>query len=299
MFEATSPYEVRKCSKCNGDAAYICITCSCKMCVECEQFHVNDIRSIDHNVVIISEKEYEGKEDIYSKYIEENTTIKRQQYGGIIHTISSDAILSRRFILKEIKNDIKTCHSQTNNVQSEMQNVAQNMKDSLNNWIMKIDSPHICLNKKKELERYFSVIQRHEQRYEHSYIRPVRFLSFIKKTGIHAVYFRITYNKGLFVTDSIKRKDVKKLLSVKLEKKRVRSIRNECLLNLMEKPELQHSFYVNSIFQCQHISFVTSDRLWVNDSEMLILTNSKGDTLFNVEDFWFTQIYRGCAHSKQ
>lgn len=124
------------------------------MCVKCEQYHVNDIRSTGHNVVIISEKEYEGKEDIHSKYIDENATIKRQQYREIIHTIRSDTILRRRFILKEIKNDINTCHTQTYDVQSEMQNVAQNMKDMLDNWIRKIDSPHRCLNKKKELEFY-------------------------------------------------------------------------------------------------------------------------------------------------
>lgn len=154
MFKTTSPYNVCKCSKCSGDAEYICLTCSCKMCVKCEQYHVNDIRSTGHNVVIISEKEYEGKEDIHSKYIDENATIKRQQYREIIHTIRSDTILRRRFILKEIKNDINTCHTQTYDVQSEMQNVAQNMKDMLDNWIRKIDSPHRCLNKKKELEFY-------------------------------------------------------------------------------------------------------------------------------------------------
>lgn len=216
MFETTSPYKVCKCSKCSGDAEYICLTCSCKMCVKCEQYHVNDIRSTGHNVVIISEKEYEGKEDIHSKYIDENATIKRQQYREIIHTIRSDTILRRRFILKEIKNDINTCHTQTYDVQSEMQNVAQNMKDMLDNWIRKIDSPHRCLNKKKELERYFSVLQRFEQNDEHSFIRPVRFLSFLsffKKKGIQAVNFHITYHKRLHMTDSIKRKDLKKLLS--------------------------------------------------------------------------------------
>lgn len=259
------------------------------MCVKCEQYHVNDIRSTGHNVVIISEKEYEGKEDIHSKYIDENATIKRQQYREIIHTIRSDTILRRRFILKEIKNDINTCHTQTYDVQSEMQNVAQNMKDMLDNWIRKIDSPHRCLNKKKELERYFSVLQRFEQNDEHSFIRPVRFLSFLsffKKKGIQAVNFHITYHKRLHMTDSIKRKDLKKLLSGKINKKRVRSIGNECLFDLMQTPELQNSFFVGDPgFQCHHISVLTSDRFWVNNDTMLFLTSSEGDILFDVEDF--------------
>lgn len=286
MFKTTSPYEVCKCSKCSGDAEYICLTCSCKMCVKCEQYHVNDIRSIGHNVVIISEKEYEGKKDIHSKHKDKNGTIKRQQYPEIIHTIRSDTILSRRFILKEIKKDINTCHTQTYDVQSEMQNVAQNMKDMLDNWIPKIDSPHRCLNKKKELERYFSVLQRFEQNYEHSYIRPIRFLSFTKKTDIQAVNFHIAYHKRLHVTDSINRKGLKKLLSGKFDKKPVRSIGNECLLNLMLTPELQNSLnVVGPLFKCHHMSVLTSDRFWVNNDRDLFLTNSKGDILFDVKDF--------------
>lgn len=270
------------------------------MCVKCEQYHVNDIRSIGHNVVIISEKEYEGKEDIHSKYIDENATIKRQQYREIIHTIRSDTILSRRFFLKEIKNDINTCHTQTYDVQSEMQNVAQNIKDMLDNWIRKIDSQHRCLNKKKKLERYFSVLQRFEQNDEHSYMRPVRFLSFIKKTGIQAVNFHITYHKRLHMTDSINRKDLKKLLSGKFDKKRVRSIGNECLLDLMQTPELQNSFsVVGPKFKCHHISVVTSDRFWVNDYTRLFLINSKGDILFQVKDFCGSHrfVFTGGVHT--
>lgn len=282
MFKTTSPYEVCKCSKCSGDAEYICLTCSCKMCVKCEQYHVIDIRSIVHNVVLISEKEYEGKEDLHSKYVDENATIKRQQYQEIIHTIRSDTILSRRFILKEIKKDINTCHTQTYDIQSEMQNVAQNMKDMLDNWIRKIDSPNRCLNKKKELERYFSVLQRFEQNDEHSYIRPVQFLSFIKKTDMQDVKFHKPYHKRLYMTDSINRNNLKKLLSGKLDKIGVRSIGNERLLNLMQTPELQHSIYL--MCNCYHISIVTSDRFWVSDDSMLFLANSKGNPLFHVMD---------------
>lgn len=54
----------------------------------------------------------------------------------------------------------------------------------------------------------------------------------------------------------------------------------------MPEPELHSSFTVSDVFNCSHISRVTSDQIWVNDIENdLILTNSKGEELNHLQDF--------------
>ncbi|XP_052683129.1 uncharacterized protein LOC128163539 [Crassostrea angulata] len=60
---------------------------------------------------------------------------------------------------------------------------------------------------------------------------------------------------------------------------------NKCLLKLMSPPELLHSLTVTGVDRCFHISFVTSDRVWVNDHrDNLILTDTSGVPLHRVED---------------
>ncbi|XP_052693220.1 uncharacterized protein LOC128171493 [Crassostrea angulata] len=62
---------------------------------------------------------------------------------------------------------------------------------------------------------------------------------------------------------------------------------NQCLLKLMSPPELLHSLTVTGADRCYHISCVTSDRFWVSDNrDNLILTNTRGDTLHNLNDLY-------------
>ncbi|XP_034319617.2 uncharacterized protein [Magallana gigas] len=51
---------------------------------------------------------------------------------------------------------------------------------------------------------------------------------------------------------------------------------NQCLLKLMSPPELLHSLTVTGVDRCDHISCVTSDRVWVSDRYNLILTDTPG-----------------------
>ncbi|XP_065929399.1 uncharacterized protein [Magallana gigas] len=60
---------------------------------------------------------------------------------------------------------------------------------------------------------------------------------------------------------------------------------NQCLLKLMSGPEFHKSFTVTDVDRCYHISCVTSDRVWVSDTENnLILTDTRGDPLHHVKD---------------
>lgn len=55
--------------------------------------------------------------------------------------------------------------------------------------------------------------------------------------------------------------------------------RHGCLLKLMSPAKLLHSITLTDIHGCVHISHVTSDQVWVNDLDNLILKNKTGDTL--------------------
>uniref|UniRef100_K1P850 Tripartite motif-containing protein 2 n=1 Tax=Magallana gigas TaxID=29159 RepID=K1P850_MAGGI len=59
---------------------------------------------------------------------------------------------------------------------------------------------------------------------------------------------------------------------------------NQCLLKLMSPSELHQSLTVTGVHYCDHISCVTSDRVWVSDMNNLMLTDTTGVPLHRVED---------------
>eukprot|EP00105_Crassostrea_gigas_P039575 XP_019923723.1 PREDICTED: uncharacterized protein LOC105330472 [Crassostrea gigas] len=62
---------------------------------------------------------------------------------------------------------------------------------------------------------------------------------------------------------------------------------NQCLLKLTSGAELHHSLTVTGVYCCDHISCVTSDRVWVSDGRnILMLTDTTGVPLHRVEDSW-------------
>lgn len=49
-------YKVHTCSTCQGDTNYSCTTCECEMCSQCTVNHVQDLKTIDHNIVLFRDK---------------------------------------------------------------------------------------------------------------------------------------------------------------------------------------------------------------------------------------------------
>nr|XP_034309442.1 uncharacterized protein LOC117683735 [Crassostrea gigas] len=69
---------------------------------------------------------------------------------------------------------------------------------------------------------------------------------------------------------------------------------NQCLLKLMSPPELLPSLTVTGVDGCDHISCVTSDRVWVNDwRNNLILTDTTGVPLHRVKDSFSSGLLTG------
>lgn len=136
------PYSIHQCSECPGDTEYHCISCTCDLCPQCKKKHLKDLKTIDRDVVTHRDKiKYTPTEEIcvrhssnvYKNYCEPcklpvcyhcrkhrnhrqldvRTAFetKRQQYRGAIHTIRSEALYYRPFPLRQIKADMKTCHT--------------------------------------------------------------------------------------------------------------------------------------------------------------------------------------------
>lgn len=140
MDTASISYRVHQCFKCPGGIQYYCKSCPCDLCSKCKENHVNDLKTIDHDVVLYRDKfKYILTQEncvrhlgnIYSKSFElcelpvcyscinhnHHNTLdirtayqkKRQQHREGIYNIKIMSVLYIPIILSGIKGDFKTC----------------------------------------------------------------------------------------------------------------------------------------------------------------------------------------------
>nr|XP_034320715.1 uncharacterized protein LOC117687750 [Crassostrea gigas]XP_034320716.1 uncharacterized protein LOC117687750 [Crassostrea gigas]XP_034320717.1 uncharacterized protein LOC117687750 [Crassostrea gigas] len=320
----SSPYGVNQCSKCPGDTAYYCVSCPCDLCPQCKENHVKDLKTIDHDIVSHRDKInhiptqeicVRHPSHVYTKYCEpcqvpvcyhykKHRThrqldvktaykTKRQQHRGTIHTIRSEALFYRPVLLTGIKADVKTCHTEFSLLQSEMLTKAQRLKnlidylvyDLLNNVLCYFDFKHRCKKQKIEMIRHIVRLRR----YEHRYVQPaftfsaLQFLSFTK-TALPQIHLTL-HTSQLSMTESLNKEDVMESLSaIQITERGNRRVGNQCLLKLTSGAEFHQSLTLTGGGRCNHISCVTSDRIWVSDWNNLMLTDTTGVPLHRVKD---------------
>lgn len=79
----------------------------------------------------------------------------------------------------------------------------------------------------------------------------------------------------------------KSLNAFQIKENGERHLQYQHFLKLMYEPVLQHHIKVTDIRHCRHISFATTDKVWVSDDENnLILTNTKGEILRHLNDIY-------------
>ncbi|XP_065931155.1 uncharacterized protein [Magallana gigas] len=325
MDTANSLYRAHKCSKCPGDTEYHCVSCPCDLCPQCKENHVKDLQTIDHDVVSHRDKiNYIPTQEIcvrhpshvYIKYCEpcelpvcfhcrkhrthrqlDVKTVyktKQQQHRGTIHTIRSEALFYRPVLLPRIKTDFKTCHTEFSLYQSEMLTKAQTLKNLINivrkdfmcNVFCDFDFKHRCLKQTIEMSRHIVSLQEYELRY----VQPeftfsaLQFLSFTKTALPHIPL--TVHTSQLSMTESLNKEDVMESLSaIQITERGNRRVGNQCLLKLTSGAELHQSLTLTGVDHCDHISCVTSDRVWVSDGENnLMLTDTTGVPLHRVKD---------------
>uniref|UniRef100_K1PQI9 Tripartite motif-containing protein 3 n=1 Tax=Magallana gigas TaxID=29159 RepID=K1PQI9_MAGGI len=218
---------------------------------------------------------------------------KQQQHRGTIHSIRSEALFYRPVLLTGITDDIKTCRTEFSRYQSEMSTKAQKLKDLinyvlydlLNNVLCDFNFKHRCLKQKIETNRLIVSLQRYVHMYEQSTFSALQFLSSIK-TALTQIHLTL-HTSQLSMTESLNKEDVMESLSIQITERGNRRVGNQCLLKLTSGAEFHQSLTLTGVHWCSHISFVTSDRVWVSDgSNNLMLTDTTGVPLHRVKDSW-------------
>lgn len=305
--------KVCKCSKCPGDTNFTCISCQCDLCPQCKDNHVNDLKTINHNIVIYRDKvslkhsRIQGKStkhlkrntisDLYGHpcschctdhrkhtllYIRDETEKGSGDPQKIIQFITNEVLHNRQVLLSSIQADYDTCHSAFTFSQTEMLKKALILWDRICYVTCGINFKHKSLKERKKLNKHLVCIQSFEHIYEQSTINPVQFLKIKSRVlqlrdspifTIHTYHFSIN--------NAINKMDVmESLVDIKTRDGGKRHVQNERLLKLV----LPISPDVAGVFSCHHISCMTSERAWVNDSKSLILTNKAGETLHHLEN---------------
>ncbi|XP_065939210.1 uncharacterized protein [Magallana gigas] len=266
-----------------------CELCQVPVCDSCfghksHRFHVSLFRQSKHKIL-----------SIRGKY-----KANRQQLRGTIHTIRSEALFYRPVLLPGITDDIKTCRTEFSRYQSEMLTKAQKLNDLidyvvydlLNDVFCDFDFKHRCLKQKIETNRHIVSLQRYVHMYEQSTFSALQFLSSIK-TALPQIHLTL-HTSQLSMTESLNKEDVMESLSaIQITERGNRRVGNQCLLKLTSGAEFHQSLTVTGVDGCDHISCVTSDRVWVSDRKNnLMLTDTTGVPLHRLKDSC-SGVYRG------
>lgn len=215
---SSSQCRVRECFLCGSNTAYFCSTCKHDLCPSCKETHEQDIKTIDHKILLYHFPKQEicarHPNSAYEKYCtncelpicsectghEEHTEVLdiyrvcqllRDQHKEKIDIISSETLLSRTILLERTKADVKIAREKCLLLQNEMFTKAQSLmdlfnkteKDFMNNLFCDFFK-HRCLKQQKELGKCIVNQQKYVNRYEHSSINRLRFIKCIKKIDL-------------------------------------------------------------------------------------------------------------------
>lgn len=286
MAASISYYSVRQCSQCTRGMEFLCRDCERLFCFECKEKHMYDPKTIDHSIVIYI---YQAT-DLFQIYTSASRYIMESpKYEKIINNIRRKVLINRFALLTEYKNEIKAFHLELLLYQSKVLKKAKELKECINFTLSKFYFPHKCPRQKIEMGTHIGSMETIEKKYEHASITPVQFLMFNKKSfsNIHDVP-SITKHCQVFLPKILVKKSVTKSLNAFQIKNNVeRHLQYRHFLKLMYEPVLQHHIKVTDIRHCRHISFATTDKVWVSDDENnLILTNTEGEILHHLNDIY-------------
>lgn len=289
MNSESSQSRVRHCSICDEDTEYYCESCSCDLCFSCKENHLQEQNKLNHKVVTYWEKyNYNLHREINMEHSDHDMQDKKDtilysriksrenKEEQIIHLIRSEALFYRPIHLTDIKADIKNCHKEFSLYQSEMLRKAKELQILINIGIHRVDFKHRCSKELENLIIYMVCLELFEHKCEQSAFTPVQFLK--AKTQVFSklniLFARIRLHTCRFsMTESFSKKDVMESLSgIQITKGQ----------QMTSRLELLKSFTLSDGFWPNHISHLTSNRVWISNNDALILTNIASDTLFHL-----------------
>ena len=280
----SSKVNVRQCSRCQGDTEYHCSTCDQNLCPRCKGIHTISLDTKDHNVTLYREKfksSYKREmcvkhpDQLYEMFCELSALpvcfhctedsqqelrnvkaayeMKRKQNEEIISSIRSDKLYIAPIVSSKLIKTIINCDKLEvfSRLNFSMLKKAQKLKESLD--IAFNDRKHLthvdrCLIEWIEIRRHLIKMQKYEHSFEQSANKPAQFLRFIKKV----------HQDGLI-----------KLLKPGKHKLQ---IGNDDLFSLTFLPMLQK--YLADVCDCKHISYLTSDLVWISDKNNITLRDT-------------------------
>nr|XP_022336309.1 uncharacterized protein LOC111132783 [Crassostrea virginica] len=227
----------------------------------------------------------------------EHSEIVRRLYSETIYSIRGETIYNRRVMLEGVRKDLKTGHKAvTIRGLSMAEIIGQIPKDKIDE-VLAGDLEDRCIIQKTRMTRHMTRLLQYVHSYEQlSNImvkKPIEFLQSETRKHDH------TKNHEQFHTQ----KDQKKILTQRGKKEMVNVVvklmkgmqlvktenrqapGTELLLTLMSSPVLQKSLSVTGVKDCNHISCVIPDRVFVRDKNNIIITDTAtGKQLHNVKN---------------
>ncbi|XP_022312681.1 uncharacterized protein LOC111117748 isoform X2 [Crassostrea virginica] len=311
---------VKHCSLCQGDTEYYCYGCRQDLCIQCKQLHVIDLSTKHHIVTSYTEKrkyppkpvktlQFQDPKQVISarsqypdnhgpcvmpfteykphKFIPpvwlsplELGEIQRQQYSRRIYHLRGEIIYYRSVLLEGLRYDRKTGHKAvTIRGQSKAEKRGQGLKNLIDD-VLAGDLEDRCIIQKTRMTRHMAKLLRYYHRFEQlsktMETRPFKFLQIMTRKH------------------SPRKDDMKPIINMLVNlMKKIQLVPSgiprragvEDLLTLLSSPVLQKSLSVTGVSECDHISCVTPDRVWVSDWNNIILTDTAtGKQLHSVED---------------
>ncbi|XP_062605396.1 uncharacterized protein LOC134267188 [Saccostrea cucullata] len=165
-----------------------------------------------------------------------------------------------------------------------MANRAQSLKDQIDKVLQDRKSKVICLKTKlqntyRAISKQMISLQEHVKSYEQTENRAVEFFLFQKKIPVPKLTFTSSMLTLLTTENKIKKEGViASLVEISITEIGKRKVRRRRLLK-MSTDLSKESLRLTSVRFVDHISCVTSNRMWVSDDNNLILADLRGDTL--------------------
>lgn len=185
-------------------------------------------------------------------------------------------------MIADVRNTID-CHTDSNFFEYGMLAKAQRLRKLIKdfeNIAFDADLTHICLKQKSKINRHIVRIEKYQHKYE-QVISPLQFLISIKRK-IPSTQI-LLYTHQLSMTERLNKKDVKELLSgIQITEKGNCRVRNNYWLEMGRRSEFQ--FEMTEFGLTHHMSYITSDQIWVSYKYNLMVGNSYGFTLQNLKD---------------
>lgn len=307
--------KIRHCVQCEGVTEYHCKECNKDICALCKEKHNLDIDTKNHEVMIsqaksnISPRKETCKRhpaNVYKAVCEEckipvcqectehelhdkidiltEVETKKNQHRKKIHNIRSEALYKRHVLLASIKSDLKASQQAKQSLFETEANFMAKIIEKIEE-IVTCDTfkfEHRCSVQKMKLQRHLARIQKYELIYELSINKSLRSLAYVKKIfgtkkqccpnlKSHGL---LSLSKGPTIA-----KVIQTLTFI------ARQLGNEPLLEIMHETVLKKEFEIKTFYYIDsHMSIQSPDNIWLYDGDNLVLTNTKGEKLFQIED---------------